>query len=198
MSGYISNIPLSNQSLGQTQPTINNNFTVLNTNMGADHVDFTFAAPPGGNGGRHNTVTLVQQSGDPAAVASAPILYTKSVTYAGPLTLSELFMRRASGDTGNVIQLSTKQPVAASNGSTFLPGGLMLQWGDCGTVLPTGTTVTFATAFPNNVLQVVVTVYQNGSNSTRVVTVDASTFSATTFKAYSSNNVNARYVAIGN
>ena len=62
MSGYVSNVPLSNQSLGQTQPTINTNFQVLNTNFGVDHVDFTNASPSsGGNGGRHNQVSLVQQ-----------------------------------------------------------------------------------------------------------------------------------------
>lgn len=104
MSGYISNVPLSNQSLGQTQPTINTNFTVLNTNMGTDHVDFTNAAPSsGGNGGRHNKVSLVQQGANPNLTGPLASLYTK----AAPTTAntSDLYYQNGSL-SANVTQLT--------------------------------------------------------------------------------------------
>src|SRR5271157_407142 len=162
MSGYVTGVPLPNQSLGQTQPTINTNFTVLNGNFAVDHVDFTNAPPgAGGNGGRHNTVTLVQQAGDPTAATVAPIIYTKSLTYAvGPTTRTELFMRAASGDGGTIIQMSNLfgAPTIATQGSTFLPGGLMLKWGTY--TIGGGTNVqpvAFAGQFPRAVFSLTIT-----------------------------------------
>lgn len=161
MSGYISNVPLSNQTLSQTQPTINNNFTVLNANMGADHVDFTNSPPPGGNGGLHNKVSLVQQGGDPSSATSIDILYTKSA--AGK---TEVFMRRASGDGGNVIQLTTAagNPVASANGVSFLPGGMIIQWG-LQSAPSDNVQINFPTTFPNNCFTVTATPYKSGSIS---------------------------------
>jgi hypothetical protein len=203
MSGYISNVPLSNQSLGQTQPTINNNFTVLNTNMGADHVDFTFAAPPGGNGGRHNTVTMIQQSGDPAAVSSAPILYSKLSN-----AVDEIFMRRASGDGGQVVQMTTAKVVPSVNvaqaiagggttsgGSSFLPGGVVIQWGTLSGV-GNGGVVPFAGTFPTACFGVTLTVQDPGA-STKILNVRST--STTNFTVnLSSGTIAGFYFAIGN
>jgi|SRR5271157_99693 len=159
MSGYVTGVPLPNQSLGQTQPTINTNFTVLNGNFAVDHVDFTNAPPgAGGNGGRHNTVTLVQQAADPIAVTTSPILYGKSTT--GNTLNNDIYFRRASNDASTVVQLTTTKvnPLAAGNGSSFLPGGLMIQWGNQSFNGSQNPTVNFPTPFPNNCFNVQLTI----------------------------------------
>jgi hypothetical protein len=164
-SGYVSNVPLSNQSLGITQPIINTNFTVLNTNMGVDHVDFTNPPPVSmGNGGRHNQVSLVQQSGNPTAMASGNILFTK---LSGGAT--ELFMERATGDASTVIQLTYKpgNPSAGSFGISFLPGGLIIQWGVVTSPADNNQILFGApgnrTPFPNNCFNVQISPGKSGS-----------------------------------
>lgn len=198
MSGYIPNVPLSNQSLGQTQPTINTNFTILNTNMGSDHVDFTNIAPPSGNGGYHNKSTLVQQGSDPTAVSGADILYSKSVTYPGPVSFTELFLRRASGDGGAIIQMSNNTPVASSKGFTFLPGGILLQW-STGTASTGGTANTFQVPFPTACWGVTLSIQSSSVSSLHSVWCSTNPPSTTAFTAKSDGGSLAIfYFAVGN
>jgi hypothetical protein len=110
MTGYVPNVPLSNQSLGQTQPTINTNFTVLNTAFGTDHVNYTSSAlPTAGNSGRHNQVSLVQQATDSTISGSLAALYTK----AAPTTASaaDLYYEY---NTNNVVQMTGGGVTAAA------------------------------------------------------------------------------------
>lgn len=139
---------------------------VLNTNFGVDHVDFTNASPAGGgNGGRHNTVTLVQQVSDPTAVTTSPILYCKSTT--SNTVNNDIYFERASNDGSTVVQLTTSliNPIAATAGITFLPGGIIMQWNLVS--LTSGGAVTFAgigmQAFPTNCFVVLLT---NATSST--------------------------------
>jgi len=150
------NVPQSGQEIKNTTSAINTNFNVANTDFGIDHVDFTNPAFPGGNGGLHNKVSLLQQSGDPAAASNTNIVYTKSVTYANAAgTFNEVFMRRSTQDASTIVQLTTApgNPNTSSTGNTFLPGGLILQWGN--RVGPGS--VNFSTTFPNGCLSATIT-----------------------------------------
>lgn len=194
---YNPNIPLASDLISTSQGQLLTNFSQADTAFGVDHVPFSVVA----NQGKHRKETLIEwamppeATADPVTIANEIAVYSKDV--AG---ITTAFMRKESN--GTVIATSGQDPIRASNGSTFLPGdatrAIIYKWGDCGTVLPGGTGVTFASAFPTACFQVFVTVTQAGSNSTRVVTVDPGTFATTGFTAYSSNNVNARYFAIGN
>jgi len=61
MSVYTANVPQSNQSINETQPIINDNFQVINSVYGTDHVGLTESS----NVGMHNTVTTPDQSSAP-------------------------------------------------------------------------------------------------------------------------------------
>ena len=216
MSGYISNVPLPTQSLGQTNSTIKNNFTVINTNFGVDHSDMTNAAPSsGGTGGWHNTVTLIQQSGDPAAQSNAPIIYSKQTAYPAGVNKTDVYLREASTDGSAIIALTSffGSLSTGTNGTTFLPGvpggssaGVILKWGQAssnGGPNP----ITFAglglSNFPNNCFMVVASV--NDAGATPNTTIYVSSFSPTGFNATGAKrttlapiNVIFNFIAIGN
>jgi hypothetical protein len=217
MSGYVTSVPLANQSLGQTQPTINTNFTQLNTIFAIDHVAFTQAAPPGGLGGYHNTVTLNKQTVDPAAVSVGPRVYAEQVTYPGAVTRTEEFIAQASGDGGAIIALTNffNAPITAANGSSFLPGiptgasgsytsgGVVFKWGSQ-TGFSSGT-VTFASSFPNNCWIVVTQPINSGAATVANDYVYVYGFTKTGFSAtatkrttLAANTITFNYIAIGN
>lgn len=203
MSGYVSNVPLSNQSLGQTQPIINTNFTVLNTNFGVDHVDFTNSPPiSGGNGGRHNTVTLVQQAASPTSVTTAPILFCKSTT--SNTLNNDIYFVASANDGGASVQLTTTKitPTASGNGVSFLPGGVIINWGTY--VISSGSSskaVTFASAFPNNVYCLVITpqgpVSFNNSLTFNYTLLTKSGFTGNRLSSVAENTTYS-YIAMGN
>lgn len=121
MSGYVSNVPLSNQTLGQTQPTINTNFTVLNDNMGVDHVDFTNAAFPIGLGGTHEQVTL-------SSYGSVPYSNTGVISYAysrgvnNSSSLRSCVEYQASQSASNLLPMTPKAMVRIDKTGAILSG----------------------------------------------------------------------------
>lgn len=193
---YNPNVPLSSQQISSTTVPIQTNFTVANTNIGIDHVDFTNAAPPGGNGGLHNKSTYVVQGSDPTAVTQGPIVYAKSVSYPGPVTRNELFMRQASGDGGAVIQLTETRNSAPSgtNGYSFLPGGVIMQWGTDAAVGNNGT-VTFPIQFPNACVNVQVTL--NIGSSLSNIGINGFNQTDFTFRTSAIGNVPITFFAVG-
>lgn len=173
------NIPSGGQTISSTTVPIQTNFNVANTAFGIDHVPFITAT----NQGRHNKATLIQQPSDPAAVSLCDILYTKSVSYGAPYsdTKNELFLRRASGDGSTIIQMSTRDPIASTNGASFLPGGVIIQWGQTSFVGSSNPAITFPEAFPNNPFSVQITIQNSNPavpNAWRITSLSASGFVA--------------------
>jgi hypothetical protein len=172
-----------------------------------DHIGFNIA-----NGGYHNVIHFQNQTGgDPATIAGFGQEYTKTAN-----SDQQLFYKSGGGV---VTQLTgPNSPVAADYGYTWLPGGILLQWGyvfgthgssahfnggDTGTV-------TFSSAnikFPNNLFGVWANPFYN-SNTTSVpssqatIAVDYYTASATSFNwafiTSSSQYTAFFWVAIGN
>jgi hypothetical protein len=153
---YQPGIPTGTVPLNQDYLNIQGNFTSLNTQWQVDHVPLTTTggSPPNGY---HTQVHLVPQS-TPLATSGYGQVYSNTVND-GINTDQTLFF--LTGGNRNLQLTRNFVPVSASNGYTFLPGGLILQWG-----LVNGThggdnhfnggdssSVTFATsniAFPNN------------------------------------------------
>jgi hypothetical protein len=112
-------------------------------------------------GGWHNIIHLPAQLADPAP-ATSPVnagqLYTKTVS--GDL---ELFYE-SSGGIISQLTATGITPTPGVNGYTFLPGGILLQWGVINFSASSALTgsVLFTTppniAFPNNIFNVEMTV----------------------------------------
>ena len=180
--GYNLNIPNAPNNPSNDQPLMQANTNAISTFLGIDHVAF------GANGsGWHQQSTYPISSVDPTTSASQLAVYSKTVTQ------PELFIRGQSA--GTVIQMSNINfgTSAGNQGYTFLPGGIILLWGDA-TVNTSGTAVTFTKAFPNNCFQVVVTPESNTARG-----IAENSISTTGFTAFAANNGTVvHYIAVGN
>lgn len=67
-------IPQPRDNLSVSQADLLENFSELNTQFGVNHVPFN---DPGANKGKHNFVTLVEQSEDPESKSDEYLLYSK-------------------------------------------------------------------------------------------------------------------------
>lgn len=123
-------VPNSGQTLGGTRDQIRSNISALKASLAVNHVDLDLA-----NVGKHKFMQMPSQAAAPATAADELALYVK--TPAGV----RLFLRQVS--SGTEIQMSGVDPLAASVGYTFLPGGLLMQWGRKSMNLNSSTTITY-------------------------------------------------------
>lgn len=154
LTPYTTNIPLATQPINQTQQAINDNFTCLVNN----------AAPANGlitvnhvgtndpiDYGKHKFIEFPVQSAAPATTTTELALYTKSVS-----GTPQLFLRREN----NGAEINLTSATLAVNGTTTLPSGLVLKWGQTtgGAVLGNQwNAIAFPVAFTNNCFNVSVT-----------------------------------------
>ncbi len=173
------NIPAANQTLANSQPLIRDNFTEVFTDFGKNHVGFTNATVA--DRGKHNFVTLKVQAADPViANNNEAEIFTKQI---GGIT--QLFWKRFNG---SAVQMTAVDPVYTpgvgpvfdNKGFTFLPGGLLLQYGNLVVNNATRTPVVFPTAFsaPPYTIQVAMGRH-NSDNPKQVYVWDQAPFTPT-------------------
>src|SRR5271156_4550597 len=142
---FSSNIPNAPDDPADDQPLMQTNFGSINTWTSRDHFEFA-----DNKAGIHRQVTL-QNEPAPGLGSGTGTLYANTVT-----GQSWPFWQNALGSfqlLGPFSSLVTTQ--ATTNGFTFLPGGIIIQWGQLiAAAAQTLTPVTFAglgaIAFPNN------------------------------------------------
>jgi len=139
---YNNAIPQPTDELRNSQGDILNNFQAIKTAWDINHVTFDLA-----NQGKHNYVTLPEQSAGPATAANELAIYSKQSTLT---SVAELFVRKES--SGDEIEFTSA--IAATPGWTRLPSGILLKWGATTAngattiTLPTGATIpAFTTIF---------------------------------------------------
>lgn len=138
---FFPNIPFSGETLGQSRPQVQGNFQILNNTISVDHVPMNSTGA-----GKHNKSTYPPQGSDPTTAAGEIALYC-----ATGASGAELFMIRdnISGTKTNLTTSKIATPLAAVSGYSWLPGGIIMQWGrDQFAGAAVAKTVTFPTAFP--------------------------------------------------
>ncbi len=125
---YQPNIPTGLVQLDEDYQNIQDNFAQLNTQFNVDHVPLTSTSgtPPNGY---HTRVHLVPAN-TPGTTNNYGQLYSKVVND-GYATDTLLFWKTGPAmGSGLPLQLTSNVlPSATNDGYTFLPGGLILQWG---------------------------------------------------------------------
>ncbi len=151
---YDPNIPSAGHAPKDDQPAMKTNATSIQDLIEVDHIGFD-----NNQGGAHNQCQISSQSSINGAIPSGLLgngfetLYSSNTN-----TQGELWFVRGATPTG--IQLTGPgTPIVGSsnlsNGKTFLPGGVLLQWGSFTPGSATSTyNVSFPTAFPNFVYNV--------------------------------------------
>lgn len=217
MPTYQPNIPTGTVNLDEDYLNLRGNFQQLDVVYGTDHVALTDVSA---NLGFHKTIHSVPFSTTstnppnnqpviaPTSVAGVSEIFT-AIINDGVNTASALYHQT---DTGIIQQLTRNfLPVSADNGYTFLPGGLILQWGRVSSAPTTSfTTLLFNAAninFPNDCFNVWTQPYGSGTppgGTTGTATVDIrrSTISAASFEwvfiSPSTQYIGFAWIAIGN
>jgi hypothetical protein len=186
---YNTGIPAANNNPSSDQPLMQTNFNSINTWMGVDHLPFSST-----NYGKHQQVQIINQATIPPNLLSgAETIYSKVIGGSG-----ELFFTR--GATGTEIQLTGPgNPNNSSPGVTFLPGGMLLQWGSGTSSGITTTPVSFPVTF-NNCYGVQLTYLDATAhrNNIGLVTITSSGFSLSIKDSSGNFNALAFYwMAIG-
>lgn len=127
------NIPQPGDRLSQSQQDLLNNNLQLNTSFSVNHYAFDDQTV---NNGMHHECQLVEQLANPNPIVGTDSLYTK---VSGAIPKGELFYQRGTNGVPNTpIQLTFGDPLGLANGYTFLPGAILIQWGQT-TASGTGT-----------------------------------------------------------
>lgn len=145
---YTRDIPDPPSSPSVDVPNMKVNTNSIDTIWTRDHFSFESSTA-----GLHNRVQLVEIN-TALPVGLAPVnsstLFAKVTE--NPLEGNLYYYRIGAPDA---IQLTGPlTPVANQNGYTFLPGGILMQWGLQGSSSATSVPVTFNVPFPNNIYNV--------------------------------------------
>jgi len=195
MTSYQPGIPTGTVNLDVDYQNLQNNFQQLDTTYGTDHVAFSQAI----NNGYHTAIHLIPQA-TPIAVTGIAELYSQT-TNDGINTSQQLFYQIITGTpaTLNIPLTRNFLPVGSGNGRTFLPGGIILQWGSFSAVSQTDTPILFTTlggiAFPGNCFIVLA----NMNNSVSDGNLNIKVRNATGFTYYNTSGSvqNYSWIAIG-
>ncbi len=189
---FTPNIPQIGQSLGNSRPQILNNMAVLRSTIATNHYDVNDA-----KAGKHKYVEMpVLSVIPPGLAASEGTLYVKSVS-----SRRELFYTNdTSGNEWQLTSLSNSNfaTFGTDPGWTFLPGGLLMQWGT--ETCASGTTVSFSRSFTGAPYTIQCTIFQNTTNRHFVYarTSTSSNFVTTQLDSGGSGETNTfSWVAIG-
>lgn len=207
---YFTNIPFASNDPSIDQPNMQTNTNSISAWVDVDHYGFKNAS---NLGGLHTQVTMPVLGAIPARLLStSAILYTKNVSVYSPTppnsqssnnlfftagtSAKEYQLTRAINNNTqfNLFGVNTvgyaapTAPVTSLNGGwTFLPGGLLLQYGFCNNTLsPTGQllNVVFPIQFTVNPYSITLSITRRASNSPFpiIATVDG-TVNTTGFQA---------------
>ena len=202
---YTSDIPASGETLGGTRARINANFQEIATLEAVNHVAFNSAGE-----GKHKFLQIPEintqtPSTIPATTADEGAIYTKVGTnpaqtnlfFRGESSGYEYQMTKAISASTGTFGTNTAYVANNNGGWTFLPGGLLLQYGRRTSPGASGG-ITFPVAFPSGNAPFSVIVTYEGSTA-HEASISNTGISSTGFSYFASISATAvNWVAIGN
>jgi hypothetical protein len=137
---YTRDIPFASHNPSADQPVMQTNANSIDSLIQEDHFGFN-----DNNGGLHKQSTYVNESA-PSTAAGQLALYSKGAP-GGPSALYLIRDNNAGTET-QLSSLTIGTAVAATTGASWLPGGLLIQWGSFTmTAVTTAQTITFLNPF---------------------------------------------------
>jgi hypothetical protein len=192
MTMYQPGIPTGTVNLDVDYQNIQDNFQQLDTTYGTDHVAYS----QGLNNGYHNIIHLVPNA-TPTPSTGIGQLFDNTV-YDGINTDQILYF--LTGEN-RLLQLTRNfVPSVTAKGYTFLPGGLIMEWGSFSATNISSMNVSFPQIFPNAIYNVQVT-YVVSDNSTIRSGIESGTVSKNGFTwigTSTSSLITVYWTAIGN
>lgn len=203
------NIPLPTDFLSQSQQDILTNFQTSDTSQGVNHYPYSDVTA---NNGKHKFVQMPENAAPVTAVDEGAV-YTK--VGVGPAETNLWFRAEDSGggggfeyqltrvDAANSASFAASSAAVDTAGWTFLPGGLLLQYGYRGVAANgTATTITFPRAFTTAVYSITIgnVTAEGNSPSANNQFISQASVSTTSFNVVNSSSSAARrvyWMAIG-
>lgn len=196
---FTPDVPVSGNTLGGTRDIIRTNFQQINTMTAVNHVAFNASGQ-----GKHKFLQMPEVTasgaGVPATASNEGGLYVDVGT--SPAEANLFFRGENNGFNYQLTRVDQTNnsrfgPLSstAPNGWTFLPGGLIFQWGSKSNPGTSGAVI-FATAninFPTDIIQVQCQLYHN-SSANESVTVRQDSLPNTTGFQYRSTSSSAATV----
>lgn len=207
MTSYQPNIPTGLVNLDVDYQNLRGNFQQTDTTYSVDHIPLTQVA----NNGYHTNVHLVPPSTTvtnppdnypatmPAVSAGIGLLCSPEIND-GNATDTALYFQSGAGVVHQLTSNIT--PKASTNGYTYLPGGIILQWGLVTPMLLSGNVVFLAAGnidFSSSIFSVVATLGPSSPAATSNGTVSIYNTSTTGFSyTFTGSGYNRfRWIAIG-
>lgn len=202
---YIPKPDASGDTLSASRDPIRTNFTILKDRFDENHVNLD----GGAGGGKHSFLQMPNQGSAPPTAASESGFYAAAVGgvsqlhFRGETTGSPYQLTvGTSGVDPAITEFGTNTAYVADHtgGWTFLPGGLIMQYGARSTPGESGV-ITFPRAFPTAYFVITLTMSRNASSSRQSVSVDnaVGTLAASfAYRSTSSNTDPIYWTAIGN
>lgn len=200
MPPILTDKPEPTDILANSQVDLQNDMEYLQHAFNKDHIvafneDSNSGTPAGNQQGRHKQVSFNNRSFANIAVPTSMegILHV----------FNENLYWRSGSLPGSVkmTNVNVGVPVAALNGYSFLPGGLMIAWGEGLSVFPGVSTVIFPLAFSAAPYSVTATIFSAGNTlALQVNTITAADFTFQAFRTSSNvsqNNTPIKWIAIG-
>ena len=184
-------IPTGTVQLDQDYQNIQGNFQAADTAFGVDHTLFSVAL----QSGYHKSIHMITQASI-TNVPGFPQLYSKSISDVN--TDEALFYNTGTGN--RTVQMTVPiVPQVASPGYTFLPGGLILQWGAIpATASGAFATATYPLAFPTTVLSITMSSLGSAASSLGGYSITGTTPKIDfTIRNSSGQTQSFQYMAIG-
>ncbi len=193
---YQPGVPTGTVPLNQDYLNLQENFTQINNQFLIDHVPLTSTSgiPPNGY---HKAIHLVQQAA-PVAVADVGEIWCTTAN--DGYSSDTLFFQKTGLNLNTQLSRNFQPTVAGGNGYTFIPGGLVYQYGSSSAVTnSSSTTITFPIKFTANVFSIQLTAVTNDNSTIRLSLLNSPTLTQfTTTQTSSSHFINLYWVAIGN
>lgn len=114
----LNQVPQANQTLAQTQNPILQNFATINAGFLVNHIELGTAGA-----GKHKFLQLPEIAAPATALDEAGFYANVGATSA----VTELYFRRENN--GASIPMTEMRALSATDGWTYLPSGIILQWG---------------------------------------------------------------------
>ena len=140
----LNNVPVPGQSLASSRDLINQNFVTIDAAFQTDHVPYTSSSPLQG---KHNRVTFPLQAMAPVFIGSDSGLYSALDSFSAK---NQIFI--VPPGTSPLTPLTPVPMTAASftiPGWSYLPSGLLMQWGQDTITGGVTTPIPLPKTFPN-------------------------------------------------
>lgn len=161
---YTTDIPNAPHDPSADQPIMEVNTNSINGILDVDHYGFN-----DNHGGIHRKSTYPAQGSNPSTDSGEIAVFGKT----GP-SGTELFMIRdnVAGTLTNLTTSKVAAPVVTANGYSWLPGGILVQWGIVNKGSSSSGSVSFNTAFLSVVnIQITLIGSSSSTNTLSVVSI---------------------------